>query len=81
MVLRGIGRGAINSTKLGKHFKINDQEINRTRIIYPVLIKLDSKPKIKPDWEHSEYIWISPREMKLYKTVQIVQDGLERVLK
>ena len=42
--------------------------------IYPFLFKIEKKNKIKIDWEHSKYKWISPLEIGRYDTVPHLKD-------
>ena len=42
--------------------------------IYPFLFKIEKKNKIKIDWEHSKYKWISPSEIGRYDTVPHLKD-------
>jgi len=37
--------------------------------IFPFLFKLKKNSKIKIDWEHSEYRWITPSQIKEFETV------------
>ena len=70
----------IESYSFGKSFQFTDSKINKTWIVYPARIKLKQKPEIKLDWEHIEYIWIKPEDMKKYKTVPNLHLSLERGL-
>ena len=42
--------------------------------IYPFLFRMKKKNKIKIDWEHSKYKWISPLEIGRYDTVPHLKD-------
>jgi 8-oxo-dGTP pyrophosphatase MutT (NUDIX family) len=64
----------------GGSFKVIDPELKRDWVVYPLLFKV-SKDKVKMDWEHSDFKWISPREIKNYETVPMLEEGLKRVLK
>ena len=44
-------------------------KLNKTWIIYPIVVELIARPKIQLDWEHSEYKWIKPEELKHYEVV------------
>jgi len=47
----------------GKPFKIFDPKISKTWFVHPVLVNVKNKPKVKLDWEHSDYKWINPRDL------------------
>ena len=76
----GISEDIIESYSIGKNFKFTDPKINMTWIIYPAKIILKKNPDIKLDWEHIEYKWIKPEEMKNYKTVPNLDISLKRGL-
>jgi len=68
------------SIKIGNYFEILDKKINKKWIVTPVLVELKDKPEIKLDWEHTEFKWIKPEEMKNYDTVTKLDKSLERVI-
>jgi 8-oxo-dGTP pyrophosphatase MutT (NUDIX family) len=47
--------------------------------IYPFLFSLKKKVHIKIDWEHSEFRWISPFEIKKYNTVPHLKEIIEKI--
>ncbi len=65
----GLDLSLIESIKVGKINTYFDKKINKTWIIYPIIVDLIAKPKIQLDWEHSEYKWIKPKELKYYEIV------------
>jgi 8-oxo-dGTP pyrophosphatase MutT (NUDIX family) len=48
--------------------------------VHPFLFEIKSG-NIKIDWEHVEYKWIKPEEIKNYDTVPMLKEALENVLK
>lgn len=60
----GIDRNEVVSVHMGKPYELVDSDIKKTWIIHPVMVDLVRKPEIKIDWEHSEYRWIRPEELK-----------------
>ena len=50
-------------------------------VIHPFIFQVKRKESIRIDWEHSEYQWITPKEISQYQTVpflkEIVQKHLE----
>jgi 8-oxo-dGTP pyrophosphatase MutT (NUDIX family) len=48
--------------------------------IFTFLFKTEKKDKINIDWEHSEYRWIPPSEIKNYDTVPYFKDIVSRLL-
>ena len=53
----------------GEAYEFYDKDINKTWIICPYLVKLDIPIKVKLDWEHTEYKWIEPEEIKNFDVV------------
>ena len=54
----------------------NNPEI--TWIVHPYLFSSNTD-QIRIDWEHDEYRWINPKEIKNYETVPRLRDALDRV--
>ena len=65
----GLDLELIESVKIGKISTYYDRKINKIWIIHPLVINLKARPKIQLDWEHGEYKWIKPEEIKRYKVV------------
>ena len=72
----GITEDKINLIKATEEMRINSPQYkNHEWIIYPFLFSVKN-PKIKLNWENSEYKWILADELSNYKTVP----ELEKVL-
>ena len=65
----GISKEQISNLKLGKPFEFFDEKIKKKWIVHPVLSELKQKPEIKLDFEHTDFKWISPEEIKNYDVV------------
>jgi 8-oxo-dGTP pyrophosphatase MutT (NUDIX family) len=76
----GIKENIIKSYHLGKPFTFTDPRVQKTWIIHPAKVILKNKPEITLDWEHTEYCWIYPQEMKNYGTVPNLLLSLDRGL-
>ena len=48
--------------------------------IFSFLFKLKEKRKIKIDWEHSEYRWIAPSQIKKFVTVPHLKEIVSKLL-
>ncbi len=42
--------------------------------IFPFLFKIDRKDKISIDWEHTDFRWILPSEIKNFNTVPLLKE-------
>lgn len=51
-------------------FEVNDPSISRTWVIYAALAVVSERPPIVLDWEHTDYAWILPEELKNYSYVK-----------
>ena len=45
--------------------------------IYPFVFKIRKNQKIQIDWEHLEYLWITPSEITRYDTVPHLKQTVE----
>ncbi|EKE16422.1 MAG: NUDIX hydrolase [uncultured bacterium] len=77
----GIVKDLVKNIKVAKYYEFNDEAIGKTWIINPVLVELKKKPKIKLDWEHTEYRWLKKENIKDFDIVSNLDDTLERALK
>ena len=57
----------------GESYEFHDREIGRTWIIFPVLVEFQTKPKIKIDWEHTEFKWIKHGEIGKFDCVPKIE--------
>jgi translation initiation factor 2B subunit (eIF-2B alpha/beta/delta family) len=65
----------------GKPFSFIDESLNTQWTIHPFAWQLKKGAKhIKIDWEHSEYRFIKPEELKNYDHISQLELGLMRVL-
>ena len=77
----GIDESNILSIHIGEPYKFTDTKTNKTQIVHPVLMELKEKPEIRLDWEHTEYKWIKPEELKNFDTVPHLDKSLENAFK
>ena len=76
----GVLENNIEKIKYGKMFEFHDKAIGKTWIVNPVLAELKEKPKIKIDFEHTEYIWIKPDQIEKFDFVPNLKESIKRVL-
>ncbi|RLI72296.1 hypothetical protein DRO97_09015 [Archaeoglobales archaeon] len=75
----GIMEDVVSSIKFGKSYKFVDEEINKTWIVFPVLVELKEKVEVKLDWEHTEFKWIKKEELGNFDIVPNLDKSLESV--
>ena len=66
----GITKELIKEVILGTPYELPDDEINKTWLVCPFVIELNSRPKIKLDFESTEYKWIKPEQLNAPDTVR-----------
>ena len=76
----GITADIIKQTKLGQPYELNDDNAKKIWVIFPVLVELNKEPVIKLDWEHTEYKWINPADLKSFDIVPDLDKTLAKVL-
>jgi isopentenyldiphosphate isomerase len=76
----GVSEKIVKSHSLGKTYKFTDLEINKTWIVQPALVELNEKPEIKLDWEHIDYKWIKPDEIKEFDIVPNIDKSLRMIM-
>lgn len=65
---------------IGETYKFKDNKVNKTWIIHPVLAELKELPDIRLDWEHTEYKWIKPKELKKFDIVTNLEKSYEKAI-
>jgi 8-oxo-dGTP pyrophosphatase MutT (NUDIX family) len=74
----GIDLDALTLVKKGNPIEISDMYEGRQYnwLIYPFLFHVEGKELVRIDWEHEEYRWVYPSELKKFNTVP----GLNKVV-
>jgi 8-oxo-dGTP pyrophosphatase MutT (NUDIX family) len=74
----GIGVAALELVRKGEPIEFSDTYDGRRYdwIVYPFLFHIGLKEQVRVDWEHEEYRWVSPSELKKFDTVP----GLDEVV-
>ncbi len=75
-----IEKDNIGSIKYANHYNYFDKEINKTWIIFPVLIKILDKSEVKLDWEHLKSKWINPSDLTKFNIVSGLEITFSRLL-
>ncbi len=73
----GVNADQVSKLKAFPYFKLVDEEIDRIFYVFPILVLLNEKPDVKLDWEHTEFKWIDPKELKKFDVVYGLQDVLD----
>lgn len=76
----GVGEEMISAIYIGEAQEETDAGIGKVWLVAPALVKLKRAPQIKLDWEHTEYKWVYPEEIKGYDTVSGLESTLSAAL-
>ncbi len=76
----GIWEDELAEIRIASPYRSVDKKIDKTWIIFPCLARLKTLPKITLDWEHTQYRWISPEELKKYSIVPDLDKSLKKAL-
>ncbi|MDD3190683.1 MAG: NUDIX domain-containing protein [Candidatus Pacebacteria bacterium] len=73
----GLSKKMIKDICIAPSYELIDQEIDRTWIIIPCLARLNRLPVISLDWEHTDYRWVTPKEIKEFSTTPNLENSLK----
>ena len=76
----GITEKEIVTMHYGEPYKMRDEQLRKTWIIHPVLVKTSVKPEIVLDQEHTECLWIKSEELFQFDTPPKLDESLRRAL-
>ena len=78
----GIGVDALELVRKGDPIEFSDTYDGRRYdwIVYPFLFHIESNELVRVDWEHEEYRWVSPSELKKFDTVPGLDDVVAQLL-
>lgn len=83
----GITGSTIKRIIVGEPFELVDSDIKKTWLVCSFILELDLKPKIKLDYENTEYRWAKPEELShfvkisgLDKTYSICLKGISEAV-
>ncbi len=75
----GIDVDSIELVRKGNPIEFSDTYEGRRYnwVVYPFLFHIQSKELVRTDWEHEDYCWVHPSEIKKLDTVP----GLDEVIR
>ncbi len=76
----GLFKSTVKLIRQGEPVEVIDKSLNRKWVVHPFLFHVTEIDRLKTDWEHTEFKWIKPEELKKYKTVPGLARALDRVL-
>lgn len=78
----GIRVDALQLIRRGDPIEFSDTYEGRRYdwVVYPFLFHVESKDLVHIDWEHEEYRWVNPSEVKKMETVPGLDDVIRQLL-
>lgn len=76
----GIKKDMIKKMIAKGKITVSDKKINKAWIVYAFLAELKSKPRIKIDFEHTEYKWIKPSELGQFNRMPVLRRQISKAL-
>ena len=76
----GITKAEIASVKKGKIYRMEDKSIGKKWMIHPLLVRLKTRPAIRLNKEHTEYLWVDQKDLTKYDHLPELEHMLKRVL-
>ena len=78
----GISLDALELIWKGDPIEISDNYAGRSYnwVVYPFLFHIKSKELVNLDWEHEEYRWVYPSEVKKFDTVPGLVEVVTKLL-
>ena len=76
----GLNKEDVVFIKKADFIKFSDcyQDVTYDWVVHPFLFKVKNRNSIKIDWEHTEFKWIDPKEIRNYSTVPHFNDVVEK---
>lgn len=75
----GLGRSDVRLVREGRPLEVPAPELDTLWVVHPFLFHLQGEPEPTLDWEHTEARWVSPRELRRFRTVPMLVEAMERV--
>lgn len=75
----GLDESDVVLIKEGQPLEVKDEQLEKKWVVHPFRFRLHEVKKIRTDWEHTDYRWIHPQEIKLLSTVPRLLEAWENV--
>ena len=76
----GLKNESVTLIRIGEPLEaVESDDPKTTWVVHPFLFRSNTD-EIRIDWEHDEYRWINPKEIKNYETTSRLGDPFEKLL-
>ena len=65
----GVAAANVKFVEFGRPYDFLDLTMAKTWLVHPVLVELKRKPRVKLDWEHTDFKWVRPQELFTYHCI------------
>lgn len=72
-------REQVKLAKIGPALDVIDAGLGKKWVVHPFRFQVQNPQLVQIDWEHNEYKWVDPVEVKNYETVPGLYDAWELV--
>jgi len=74
-----LGQEQLELVKVGDTLEIPDDSLGKKWVVHPFRFRVQNPELIKIDWEHNQFKWIEPEEIRDHVTVPGLYTAWERV--
>jgi len=75
----GLSAGDVELVRKGEPLEVIDEELGRKWVVHPFRFRVKTAEKISIDWEHTELVWMDPKDIGQYETVPKLLETWQRV--
>ncbi len=76
----GINEESIGEIKIKNTYRYLDPQVKKTLLVFPVRVRLKSKPTIKLNEENTDFKWINPKDAGRYDSVPELDKSIKSAL-
>jgi 8-oxo-dGTP pyrophosphatase MutT (NUDIX family) len=73
----GITEVDVLSFEIGTPHEQADASLKKQWIVYPCIVRLTHKPAIRLDWEHTDFAWITEKQLQFYDLVPNLYESFQ----
>lgn len=64
-----LGADQLELIKIGMPLEVPDEKLQKKWVVHPFRFAVQNPELVKIDWEHNQYKWVEPEDIKGYDTV------------
>lgn len=71
----------VASLAVGEPYEFVDEALGKRWLVHPMFARLNGRPRIEIDWEHTDFEWVTPDDLAHYDTVPMLEETMRRAIK